>query len=70
MSLFVEQEPPRRIVISCDHPECIVHVDSNVIAANGGLLEMGWLRRFNSVARHNEYFCPEHNPNKEESSGN
>ena len=67
MPLTVETDSPRRIVISCDHATCSVHVDNDQIAKNGGLLEMGWLRRFNNDARRNEYFCPDH---KEEHSGN
>lgn len=70
MTLIVEQEPPRRIIIGCDQSGCRAHLDNETIAAGGGLLEMGWLRRFNNAARRNEYFCPEHNPEKEEPRGN
>jgi hypothetical protein len=57
----------RSILISCD--VCHVEVSDTEIAKRGGLLEMGWLRRFNSETRNNEYFCPEHHP-EEESRGN
>jgi hypothetical protein len=70
VSLFVEQDAPRRIIIGCDHSDCRAHLDNETIAAGGGLIEMGWLRRFNSETRRNEYFCPKHHPEKEESRGN
>jgi hypothetical protein len=49
----------RGLVISCD--KCGARVDDRKIMKCGGLFEMGWLRRFNSDTRRNEYFCPKHN---------
>jgi hypothetical protein len=48
----------RHLVISCD--ECGARVNDQQIKDGGGLLEMGWTRRFNSASRRNEYFCPAH----------
>lgn len=64
MALSIVNDPKtgavRQLVIACE--TCGTSVDDVAIAAQGGLTEMGWLRRFNSAARRNEYFCPEHRP--------
>lgn len=52
----------RQCVIVCD--TCGAEVNDEQIKAGGGLIEMGWLRRFNNrpEARRNEYYCPAHRP--------
>lgn len=48
----------RHILISCD--ACGLTLNDEEIKAQGGLLEMGWLRRFNETNRCDDYFCPAH----------
>lgn len=71
MALIVDNDPNTRavraLVITCDHAGCAASNTDKEREASGGLLEMGWLRRFNERDRRNEYFCPEH---KEEHRGN
>lgn len=58
-----DDRDPRRVrhlVIACE--ECRAEVNDEQIKERGGLTEMGWLRRFNTATRRNEYFCPEHVP--------
>lgn len=54
----VQANGTRQIVISCEF--CKARVDDDEIKEGGGLLEMGWHRRFNPTRRRNEYFCPNH----------
>lgn len=65
MPLRVLHEPSgpaavRGLVISCE--VCGQEVDDQQLKDGGGLVEMGWSRRFNNrpEVRRNEYFCPEH----------
>lgn len=73
MPLKVVNDPDTRTVrelrIFCDVEDCTTQTNDLELAAKGGLLEAGWGRRFNSVTRRQEYFCPEHHP-KEQASGN
>jgi hypothetical protein len=56
-----------RIDVACD--TCgAVETDAS-ITTHGGLLKMGWLRRFDTERGEAEHFCPEHHP-KEEPGGN
>jgi hypothetical protein len=57
----------KRIDIECD--ACGRVETDDTIMAGGGLLKMGWLRRFNAERHEYEHFCPEHHP-KEEPGGN
>jgi hypothetical protein len=52
--------PARKIVISCDGDGCDQSYDNAAIAEGGGLLQMGWLTKFNDTARKLEHFCPVH----------
>lgn len=58
----------QRLVIACE--TCGEQVDDLDIEKGGGLIRMGWLRRFNTQTRQQEYFCPSDNPEKEQSRGN
>lgn len=50
----------KSVHISCDHMSCDLRPTDDEIIKGGGLMKLGWERRFDDSARKYRHYCPAH----------